>query len=78
MPAAWPTGCSPGVVDSSSLPVRGSAEYDGGNRPSFSAGTWKPVSFIPSGAKTRSLQERSNGWPAARAMSTPSTSEPVW
>ena len=40
-------------------------------------GTSNPVSVIPSGPKIRSLRNVSNGWPAARSISTPRTSEPV-
>ena len=41
------------------------------------AASRSPVSTMPSGSNTRSCRKTSRGWPAARATSTPSTSEPV-
>jgi hypothetical protein len=44
----------------------------------FSAGTLKPVSFIPGGPQIRSCRAAPNGMPVARATSTPVTLAAVW
>ena len=44
----------------------------------FSAGTLKPVSFMPSGSQTRSRTASPKDMPVARAMRTPVTLAAVW
>ncbi|CAM5647436.1 hypothetical protein SNARM312S_00872 [Streptomyces narbonensis] len=55
-------------------PLRGSGPYRGGSRSILSAGTWKAVSFIPSGSRMRSRRNASSDMPATRDTSTPTTS----
>ena len=61
-----------------SAPVSGSGRYAAASRGRLVSGTWNPVSAMSSGRSTRSASTSASGCPVARAISTPSTSEPVW